>query len=360
MVETPRVLATAVCVAVLCGLVIGCGSTGSPAVQAPSRASTSAISPQGAPPRRLPEPLPPAAEPANSPPTTVAPTGQIIPVGAAAEGIVADPITHTVIVGVRNPSALALLDADSLKLTGRVVLPGVLRHLQLAAPGGPVLVPDESSNSLIQVGLPGGTILSQLPTGVSPHDANRAANGTVFVANEGGGSVVVVRDNQVVHTFTDVTQPAGVASVGNTVGVIDVRQNTLTLYDAESLSGIVALPAGDGPTHVVADRHGRMIVADTRGGAILVYQITPQPRKVARVALPGQPYGIAYDPVRDQFWVTVTGANQLVGFDMTQPTPREIARIPTVRQPNTVAVEPRSGRLFVTGTAEGIVQAVSR
>jgi DNA-binding beta-propeller fold protein YncE len=236
----------------------------------------------------------------------------------------------------------------------------VLRHLQLAAPGGPVLVPDESSNSLLRVSVPGGAIISRLPTGVSPHDANQAANGTIFVANEGGGSAVAVRDTRVVHTFSDVTQPAGLASVGETMGLVDVRENTLTLYAADTLTPVVELPAGAGPTHVLADKHGRLIVADTRGGAILVYQLTPAPRQAARVALPGRPYGIAYDPVRDHFWVTLTAANQLVGFDMGGPTPREVARIPTVRQPNTVAVDSTTGRLFVTGTAEGTVQAIDR
>jgi DNA-binding beta-propeller fold protein YncE len=74
--------------------------------------------------------------------------------------------------------------------------------------------------------------------------------------------------------------------------------------------------------------------------------------------VPGEPYGITYDPQRDRLWVTVTAANQVVGFDMTDPTPREVARIPTVRQPNTVAVDPQTGRLFVTGTADGVVQVV--
>jgi DNA-binding beta-propeller fold protein YncE len=291
---------------------------------------------------------------------TVAPAGRVAPVGAAPEGIVADAVTHTVVVGVRDPDALALLDAGGPRVTQRVPLPGVLRHLQLAAPGGPVLVPDEGSDSLLRVALPDGAILSRVPTGASPHDANQAANGTIFVANEAGGSVVAVHGTRVVHTFTDVTQPAGLASVGDTMGLIDVRENTLTLYDADTLTPVVELPAGAGPTHVLADKHGRLIVADTRGGAILVYQVAPATRQVARVALPGHPYGIAYDPVRDQFWVTVTAANQLVGYDTSGPTPREIVRIPTVRQPNTVAVDSATGRLFVTGTADGTVQAIDR
>ena len=309
-------------------------------------------------PRRLPEPLPPPAEPAVSPPVTVTPAGRTVKVGAVPEGIVADPVTRRVAVGVREPNALAILDADTGRVTNRVPLPGVLRHLQLTAPGGPVLVPDETSNSLLQVSLPDARIISQVVTGTSPHDATRDANGAIFVANEAGGSVVVVRDDKVVHTFTDVTQPAGLAPVGDRVGLIDVRENTLTFYDANTFAGIAELPAGTGPTHLVADKHGRMIATDTRGGQLLVFDPSGTPRQIGQIAVPGEPYGITYDPARDRVWVTVTGANQLVGFDMTDPTPREIARIPTVRQPNTVAVDPQTGRLFVTGTVDGTVQII--
>ncbi|RZT86055.1 DNA-binding beta-propeller fold protein YncE [Pseudonocardia sediminis] len=309
-------------------------------------------------PNRFPEPLQPPAEPAVAPVPTVTPAGRTVRVGAVPEGIVADGPSRRVAVGVREPNQLVLLDTDTGAVAGRVPLPGVLRHLQVAVPGGPVLVPDESSNSLIQVALPNGPVTSQVTTGTSPHDATQAPNGTIFAANEGGGTVVAIRDDQVVHTFTDVTQPAGLAPVGDRVGLIDVRDNSLTIYDTDTYAGILELPAGAGPTHLVADKHGRMIATDTRGGQILVYDPAGTPRQIAQLSVPGEPYGITYDPVRDRLWVTVTGANQLIGYDMTNPTPREIARIPTVRQANTVAVDPDTGRLFVTGTNDGIVQIV--
>lgn len=341
---------------VVAGLAGCSGGAPSPPVASPSTGlpASGTVTP-----RRLPEPLPPPAEPAVSPPVAVAPAGRVLPVGAAPEGIVADPLTHTVAVGVRDPDQLVLLDADTGQLTGRVGLPGGQRHLQLATPGGPVLVPDEGSNSLLRVSLPGGRVLAQVPTGTSPHDANQAPDGTIFVANEGGGSVVAIRGDRVVHTFTDVTQPAGLAHVGPLVGLIDVRENSLTIYDSTTLRPISEIAAGLGPTHVVADIHGRLLVADTRGGAILVFEVTPEPRQVTRLALPGQPYGLAYDPQRDRLWVSVTATNQVVGYDTSQPSPREVARFPTVRQPNTVAVDPRTGRLFVTGTAQGTVQIIT-
>lgn len=60
------------------------------------------------------------------------------------------------------------------------------------------------------------------------------------------------------------------------MGLLDVRENSLTFYDAAGLTPITELSAGTGPTHVVADGHGRLVVTDTRGGALLVYSAPPQ------------------------------------------------------------------------------------
>ncbi|MFZ2117995.1 MAG: YncE family protein [Pseudonocardiaceae bacterium] len=302
--------------------------------------------------------LPPAAEPAPAPVPTAPPAGRTVPVGAAPEGVVVDPQTHIVAVGVRDPAALTLVDANTGAVLRTVPLPGALRHLQLAGPGGPVLVPDEGSNRLLRVALPGGEITSQVVTGVVPHDATQAADGTVFVANELGHSVVAVRGDQVVHTFTDVTQPAGLAAVGNLVGLVDVRENTLTIYDAQRLQRVAELPAGAGPTHVVADKRGHLAVIDTRGGTVLLYELQPTIRQIGRVELPGTPYGVAYDPVRDRLWVTLTALNEVIGLNLNASAPVLATPLPTVRQPNTVAVDSATGRLFVTGTDEGVLEII--
>jgi DNA-binding beta-propeller fold protein YncE len=288
--------------------------------------------------------------------------GRTVAVGTRPEGIVADARTRTVAVLTRQPDALVLLNADSGEITGRTPLPGSGRHLQLARPGGPVLVPVESADALVRVALPGGEAQSQIVTGTFPHDASEAANGTVFVANELGGTVTVLRGDEIVKVFTDRVQPAGLAPVGTAMGLLDVRTNDLTVYDADELRVIGATPAGEGPTHQVADRHGRLIVTDTRGDAVRVFTPLPAPREVGVVAQPGGPYGIAYDPARDRVWVASSGTNEVVGYDMgedmAEPTPREVARFPTVQNPYTVAVDPTTGRLFVAGLTGGVVQII--
>jgi DNA-binding beta-propeller fold protein YncE len=169
---------------------------------------------------------------------------------------------------------------------------------------------------------------------------------------------VAIRGDQIVHRFTEVTQPAGVAAVGNLVGLVDVRENTLSLYDAERLQQIAKLPAGAGPTHVVADKRGHLAVIDTRGGAVLLYEVRPALRQISRVELPGTPYGVAYDPVRDRLWVTLTALNEVIGLNLSASQPVLASPLPTVRQPNTVAVDPTTGRLYVTGTADGVLEII--
>ena len=345
------------CAGLVVGLLVGssaCSGT------APTPAPTAVRPPTSGEfrPRKLPRPVPTAAEPAASPAATTRPAGRTLAIGTAPEGVVVDARTRRVVVAVRQPDALVLLDADDLDVVGRTPLPGSLRHLQLAAPGGPVLVPDESANSLVRVALPSGRVLSRTPTGAMPHDADAAPDGTVLVADEAGASLTAVRDARVVATFDDVTQPGGIAHVGGTFGVVDVGENTLTFYDAGALRPLTELAAGDGPTHVVADTHGRLAVVDTRGGAVLLFSPPPRAALVASVALPGQPYGIAYDARRDQLWVTVTATNELVRLDLAGAGPRVVDRFPTVQQPNTVAVDDATGRVFVTGTTPGLLQVV--
>lgn len=327
----------------------------------PGGATTTGMLPAGVPTEGSRPPangLPPAAEPQQAPRPGGNPIGRVIPVGNAPEGIVVDALTRTVVAAKRDPNELVLINADSGDITGRIPLPGRVRHLQLAAPGGPVLVPVESADALVRVDLPQGPAQAPIRTGTEPHDAAAASNGTVFVANELGGTVAVIRGEQIVKVFTDSVQPAGMASVGTSIGVLDVRKNDLTVYDAERLTIIGSTPAGAGPTHLVADRHGRMIAADTRGDAVRVFTPLPTPREVASVAQPGGPYGIAYDGSRDRLWVASSGANEIVGYDMSGPKPLPVQYFPTVQSPNTVGVDSNTGRLFVAGVSDGVVQVI--
>jgi DNA-binding beta-propeller fold protein YncE len=300
---------------------------------------------------------PPAPEPAEAPPLEKKPAGRVVEVGPAPEGIAADPKTGLVAVALRNPNELALVDGQSGETVRKVELPESARHLDLAGAGGPVLVPAEGSDSLVQVALPDGKITSETPVGDFPHAAAAAPNGRIFVANEKDSTASIVEDRREIREIQAPLKPGGVAATGDgLVGIVGVRSLTLEVFDADTLESVGHADAGEGPTHVRAGPKNRFYVTDTRGDTVLIYEAGPQPEQIGRVSLPGSPYGIAIDPRRDQLWVTLTSEQRVVQFALEGRTLREIARYPTVRQPNSVAVDPASGRVFVTGKADGQLQ----
>ena len=300
---------------------------------------------------------PPAPEPAEAPPLEKEPAGRVVEVGPAPEGLAADPETGLVAVALRNPNELALVDGESGKVSRKVKLPESARHLDLAAPGGPVLVPAEGSDSLVQVGLPEGEITSETPVGDFPHAAAAAPGGRIFVVNEKASTASVVEDGREVEKIETDLKPGGVAvTEGGLVGVVGVSGLTLEVFEAETLESLGRVDAGEGPTHVRTGTGNRFYVTDTRGDTVFVYGARPNPKQLDRVPLPGSPYGIDVDPRRNQLWVTLTAEQSVVRFALEGDTLREIARYPTVRQPNTVAVDPASGRVFVTGKTDGQLQ----
>ena len=294
--------------------------------------------------------LPPAAEPAASPPPTKTPAGTVVRVGDSPEGLAFDERTGLLAVGLRDPDRLALVNGRTGRVARTVSLPESPRHLRMAGPGGPVLVPAERSNELLQVSLPDGK-LTRTGVGRFPHDA-AAAGGRIFVGDEFEDSVSVVQDGRLTRTLDAPEQPGGVVATadGRYVGVVGVRERALELYDARTPRSLAKVDVGIGPTHVEATRRSFFVV-DTRGDALIELRLNPL-RFHGRVFVPGAPYGIARSRVRDRFWITLTERNQVA-----EVTPTQLERtLPTVRQPNSVAVDERSGRVFVTSRSDGTLQ----
>jgi hypothetical protein len=295
--------------------------------------------------------LPPAAEPARSPPLQREPAGRVVPVGHKPEGLAFDPATGLLAVGLREPDRLALVDGRSGRPVRRIRLPASPRHLKLGAHGGPVLVPAERANAITEVSLPQGR-LRTVRVGRFPHDAARA-HGRVFVGDELGHTLSVVDHGRRIKALPAPRQPGGVATTADRghVGVVGVRERALEVFDTRTLKSVGKVSVGIGPTHVVG-AGGRFFVVDTRGDALLEVRLDPL-RVHRRTHLGGAPYGIALDPERRRYWVTLTARNEVA--ELTDH--RVLRRFPTVRQPNSVAVDPRSGRVFVASRGDGTLQS---
>ncbi|MDV3134016.1 hypothetical protein [Mycobacterium sp. 29Ha] len=304
----------------------------------------------------------PAAEPAPAGAPTVPPVGRVVPIPGGPEGIVIGR-SGTAAIAVRNPPGVTLVDSTTGVVRQTVQMGGAARHLSLAGADGPVLVPLESSDELVEMRLADGDVVSRTAgVGRQPHDSVRTSDGTVVVTNEMGGGVVFVRDGAVVGSLpAGPPQPGGAAAVGKYAAVADVQGNGVWVYDGSIREQVAQGPVGTKLTHAVALSDDLVAFADTDGGAVLIERITPQISELAKVESPGKPYGLAYDPDRRRLFVTLTATNQLQVIDVADPaTPRIAGTVPTVQQPNSVAVEPRSGAVLITGSSpNGSLQIIT-
>jgi hypothetical protein len=299
---------------------------------------------------------PVAATAARSPAATAEPAGTVHALSGTPTAMVVDAKTQLLAVAVDKPPAVLLYPVSAegeLAEPAEVALPGPADALTLAKPGGPLLAAAGSSGELVRISLPGG---KTAPASIRGEP--------VSAADHGDRTLVAVRDRKAVAVLggdkTDRMISGGlmsadeVLSTGEGAVVFDRLRNALFELDVRAGTVDEGLRAGDGSTNAITDRFGRVLVADTRGGALLAFSLDPLLMR-QRYPVGGAPYGLAYDPERDLAWVTLTATNEVVGFDVAGGQPEEKYRFPTVEQPNDVAVDPSSGRVIVaSATGKGI------
>lgn len=306
-------------------------------------------------------PLRAAPEPAVSPPADPHPAGMVLPLAGTPEGVVVDR-DGTVAVSVRRPDALVIFDLTHPAERRTVPLTGAARHLSLAGPDGPVLVPQESDDRLAEVALPAGPVIASIPVGRQPHDATAVGPATVFASDELADTITVIEDGRVARAVPAPVQPGGIAASPDSsiVVALGVRGRRITAYRPDG-SPIETANCGAGPTHAVTGSDGLFWVVDTNAGAILGFRVDSRgPHQVARIPVGNRPYGVAYDHARSTLWVTLTATNQVLGLRLSGARVTARIRYATVRQPNSVAVSDTTGDLVVTGsTTPGEIQLIS-
>ncbi|MEC3976858.1 YncE family protein [Amycolatopsis sp. H20-H5] len=292
---------------------------------------------------------PVAVQAAVSPATTVKPAGQVI-TGPAVTALVTDPATKTLTVAISQPPSLRIYDLASLSGAPRatVPLPGVVERLTVSPAG--VLASVPSKGVLAQVTLPGGQLRS-IPVAGQPA-AGVMDNGQTLVAVRDRKAVEVLAGGAVTKTITGQIYSADdVLDTGTGVVVLDRLRTAVFSVDVAGGTIGAGLRAGDGAANAVSDSYGRVLVTDARAGALLAFSAKPLLLR-QRYPVDGGIYGIAYDTQRNLAWVTLTGRNEVVGFDVRGGEPVEKFRFPTVRQPDSVTVDEQTGSVVV-GSADG-------
>ncbi len=138
--------------------------------------------------------------------------------------------------------------------------------------------------------------------------------------------------------------------------VLDRGQTSVTEIDGAGTGTEQALRAGEGATNMATDPAGRVLVTDTRGGALLVYGTDPLILR-QRFPVHEAPYGVTGSA--DLAWVSQTATNTVVGYDLATGIPVEKVRYRTVQQPNTLAFDDATNTLYVVSGSGAGVQVIS-
>jgi len=316
--------------------VVACGQTGEPAA----------------------EPAAEPAEPGQAPATAEQIPGRLIEIDGEPEGIVVTS-TGVVAVALRGPDRLALVDLDTERVT-EVPMSSAARHLTLASPSGPVVAPLEASDEVVLVDPSTGDGVGQF-SGIEdgPHDAAVHPSGLISVTDELGGGLYVLdpRSNDV-QRIDSSPQPGGVAPVGDLAVSVDVTGRGVRVFDVREARQVAEAQVGTGLTHVVSLDGGRVAMADTDGGRLIVAAITPELEDVVEVPVDGRPYGLAFDEERARLYVTLSERNEMLVYDTGRIDEGPLGTVPTVGQANSVAVEPRGGRVVIAGRSQGALQVL--
>lgn len=292
-----------------------------------------------------------AASAADSPALSNPPAGTVIPVAEPVAAAVLDTTTGTVAMLTPDGGRLLLVPAaDPAAAPREVTLPGGTAALS-APRDGVVAVP--AGRAVARVNLADGAVTT-LPVDAEVRSTLLQDGGRTVVGTADGTVLELDSAGAQTHSVDGLVSVDALGATDDHVTALDRRQTSVTDIDLADGDRGLALRAGEGATNLVTDRFGRILVTDTIGGELI--SLTTDPLMMhQRFPVPDSPFGVAVDAKTGLVWVTVTGTNEVVGYDLSTGIPVEQHRFPTVRQPNAVAVDPDSGAVFVaSATGDGL------
>lgn len=234
---------------------------------------------------------------------------------------------------------------------------------------GPATALDGDGDGTAYLSTRGGYFRVDLAAGTSAVVEVEGQSETDFtaIARRADGKLVLGSADGAVYTLSSETTVGAQLKIfarvdalvtqGNTAIVLDRGQTSVTTISDSGDDAGQALRAGEGATTIAADAAGRVLVADTRGGQLLVFGIDPL---ILRQAYPVReaPYGLAGSSTLA--WVSQTATNTVVGYDLATGIPVEKVRYRTVQQPNSLVYDDASGTLYVVSGSGAGVQVITK
>ncbi|UKN42422.1 hypothetical protein ABFA25_11545 [Mycobacterium lepromatosis] len=304
------------------------------------------------------------AQPAGSPPVSQKPVGAVRPLGGHPQGAVFDS-------GIRRLAVLCP-GTDPTAPANITVFDDTHTRPRVIVLPGPATALTSDDHGTAYLATHGGYFVVDLVGGHTSQVNVTVAGRAKFtaIARRADAKLVLGSDDGAVYTLAATAPGTDTATAsnrkkifaridslvtqGNNTVVLDGKQTSVTTIGAD---GHVqqALRAGEGATTLAADPLGRILVADTRSGQLLVYSVDPL---ILRQTYPVRhaPYGLAGS--RKLAWVSQTASNIVIGYDLNTGIPVEKVRYPTVQQPNSLAFDEASDTLYVVSESGAGVQII--
>jgi DNA-binding beta-propeller fold protein YncE len=309
-----------------------------------------------------------SANPVDTPPPTIAPAqAAVSPPAKSPAGSVRPLPDHAIAAAFdAKTSSLAVLSPKPAEKSEVTVL-GEFDGARAVPLPGPATAMTGDDEGRLYVSTRGGYYRVDLATGSATRvdiDGHTDSDFTAIARREDGKLVLGSADGTVYTLSSESAVGAqlkifarvdDLVAQGNTAVVLDRGQTSVTTLSEDGTEDEHALRAGEGATTLAADDAGRVLVADTRGGQLLVYGLNPL---ILRQAFPVRdaPYGLAGSSTLA--WVSQTATNAVVGYDLSTGIPVEKVRYSTVQQPNNLVYDDTSGTLYVVSGAGAGVQVI--
>lgn len=292
------------------------------------------------------------------------PSGVVRPLAGNAQAAVFDATTDSLVVLGDGADGVAERSVVTIFSTSGSARPVELADAATAITG--------DGDGRVFLSTRGGYFRFDIASGSAAKIAVEGQEGTDFsaVARRADGNLVLGSADGAVYTLASETTVGAqlkifarvdsIVTQGDTAVVLDRGQTSVTSLNPEGTKSEQALRAGRGATTMAADAAGRVLVADTRGGELLVYGVDPLILR-QRFPVPDSPYGLAASGGDTGLaWVAQTATNTVVGYDLATGTPVEKVRYRTVQQPNSLAFDDASDTLYVVSGVGAGVQVIAR